>query len=70
MGSRIALIGGLSVLFLMTVLVLLRVLPGPHKSTDYLVIGTLATFFCLAVLFVVNVATGGETKDVFYKKRK
>ena len=70
MGSKIALIGGLSVLFVMTVLVMLRVLPGPHKSTDYLVIGTFATFFCLGVLFLVSVVTGGDTKDVFFKKRK
>ena len=70
MSSKIALVIGLAVLFLMTVLVLLRVLPGPHKPTDYLVIGTFATFFCLAVLFLVNVATKGETKDTFYKKRK
>ena len=70
MSSKIMLAMGLAVLFLMTVLVLLRVLPGPHKPTDYLVIGTIATFFCLAVLFLVNLATKGEPGNNFYKKRK
>ena len=70
MASKITLAMGLAVLFLMTVLVLLRVLPGPHKSTDYLVIGSCSTIVCLAVLFLVNLATKGETKDTFYKKRK
>jgi hypothetical protein len=29
------------------------VMPGPHKSTDYLVIGCVATLLCLLLLFVV-----------------
>ena len=70
MSTKIALVIGLAILFPMTVLVLLRILPGPHKPTDFLVVGTLATFFCLAVLFLVNAATKGETKDTFYRKRK
>jgi len=42
-------------LFAGTVAVLVNVLPGPHKSTDYLVIGAVATLLCLLALFVVLV---------------
>ena len=40
-------------IFAVTVAVLLTVMPGPHKSTDYLVIGCVATLLCLLLLFVV-----------------
>jgi hypothetical protein len=40
-------------IFGVTVAVLLTVMPGPHKSTDYLVIGCVATLLCLLLLFVV-----------------
>ena len=42
-------------LFAGTVAVLVNVMPGPHKSTDYLVIGAVATLLCLLALFVVLV---------------
>jgi hypothetical protein len=32
-------------------------MPGPHKSTDYLVIGCVATLLCLLLLFVVLINT-------------
>ena len=40
-------------IFGITVAILLAVMPGPHKSTDYLVIGCVATLLCLLLLFVV-----------------
>ena len=40
-------------IFAVTVAALLRVMPGPHKPTDYLVIGCVATLLCLLLLFVV-----------------
>jgi hypothetical protein len=42
-------------LFAGTVAVLVNVMPGPHKSMDYLVIGAVATLLCLLALFVVLV---------------
>jgi hypothetical protein len=33
--------------------ILLNVMPGPHKATDYLVMGAAATLLCLVLLFVV-----------------
>lgn len=37
--------------------ILLRLMPLPRKDTDYLVVGTLATFGALAVLFLTLLAT-------------
>lgn len=53
MKRTIALVALMVVLFAGTVAVLLNVMPGPHKSTDYLVIGAVATLLCLLLLFVV-----------------
>jgi Na+/melibiose symporter-like transporter len=53
MNRTIALALGMVMIFAVTVAVLLTVMPGPHKSTDYLVIGCVATLLCLLLLFVV-----------------
>ncbi len=53
MNRTIALALGMVIIFAATVGVLLAVMPGPHKSTDYLVIGCVATLLCLLLLFVV-----------------
>ncbi len=53
MNRTIALALGMLMIFGLTVAVLLTVMPGPHKSTDYLVIGCVATLLCLLLLFVV-----------------
>lgn len=53
MNRTIALVLGMVLIFGITVATLLVVMPGPHKSTDYLVIGCVATLLCLLLLFVV-----------------
>ena len=70
MGLKLALVAGLTMIFVVSVAVLMRIMPGPHRPTDYLVIGTLATFTCLVVLFVINVTVGSDARDVFFKRRK
>jgi Na+/melibiose symporter-like transporter len=57
MNRTIALTLGMVTIFAVTVAVLLAVMPGPHKSTDYLVIGCVATLLCLLLLFVVLINT-------------
>jgi hypothetical protein len=47
--------------------ILLRVMPGARKPTDYLVIGTMATFVALGTMFVVLLASSGD-RSVFRKK--
>ena len=39
--------------FAITILILANILPGPHRSTDYLVMGGVATMLCLILAFVL-----------------
>jgi hypothetical protein len=57
MNRTLALTLGMAVVFGVTVAVLWNVMPGPHKPTDALVIGCVATLLCLLLLFVVLVNT-------------
>lgn len=57
MNRTVVLVVGLFAVFLVTVGVLLNVMPGPHKATDYLVIGAVATLLCLLLLFVIVINT-------------
>jgi hypothetical protein len=57
MNRTVGLALGMVLIFGVTVAVLLAVMPGPHKSTDYLVIGCVATLLCLLLLFVVLINT-------------
>ena len=45
--------GGILALFIATIAILLNVIPAPHKNLDYLVIGAIATFLAMTVLWVV-----------------
>jgi hypothetical protein len=49
-----------------TVAILLRMMPGPHKAMDYLVIGAAATCVSMLILFLALV----KRSDAFYKRRK
>ena len=60
MNRTITLALGLIVVFVVAVGVLLAVIPGPHKSTDYLVIGAVATLLCLLLLFVALINTSAK----------
>jgi len=53
MNRTLALTLGMVMIFGVTIAILLVVMPGPHKPTDYLVIGCVATLICLLLLFVV-----------------
>jgi uncharacterized membrane protein len=57
-------------MFVITVVILLQVLPGPHKSTDYLVIGTVATLVCLLIVFLIVASTNASSRNKFFKQRK
>jgi len=50
--------------------VLLRILPHPLNETDYLVIGTVATFAALLALFLILLKTSIKSRDLFYKERR
>ncbi len=53
MNRNVILALSMVLLFVATVVILGALMPGPHKPTDYLVIGGAATFLCLVVLFVL-----------------
>jgi Na+/melibiose symporter-like transporter len=55
MNRTLALTLGMVMIFAVTVAILVAVMPGPHKSTDYLVIGCVATLLCLLLLFIILV---------------
>jgi len=58
MNRTITLSALLLVVFAVTVAILLQVLPGPHKSTDYLVAGAVATLLCILLLFFLLIKRG------------
>ena len=60
MNRTLTLTLGLVFVFIATVAILSAVMPGPHKPTDYLVIGGAATFLCLVLLFVALIMTAGR----------
>ena len=60
MNRNLALALGMAMIFAVTVGILVNVMPGPHKSTDYLVIGCVATLLCLLLLFVVLINTAKQ----------
>jgi Na+/melibiose symporter-like transporter len=70
MKRTLLLVCGMLLVFAVTVGILLNVLPGPHKSTDYLVIGAVATLLCLLLLFVVLINTIAKRPPESYKDQK
>ncbi len=70
LGVRILIIVvGISIVFLVVAAIMLKVLPGPHSPTDYLVIGASATMVSMVALFVVLITGFVKNPNVFYKKR-
>ena len=69
-GRILVLTFGLLAIFVAVALSLLQIIPGPHRNTDYLVIGAIATFVSMAVLFVVLIKTWVKTPDLFYKRKE
>lgn len=63
------LLAAAAIAFAVTVALGLKLLPSPHSDTDYLVIGSVATFVCLGVMFGVLITTWIRTPDVFFKTR-
>jgi hypothetical protein len=74
-GNRFGVLAGIAtVLFLLSALVFVRLLPGPLTDGDYLIIGCLSTLISLIVVFVLLVSTGAvgsrSLRDAFFHKRK
>ena len=68
---RIAvLVVAMIIVFFAVVAILFQIIPAPRKETDYLVIGTLATFASLATLFAVLITTIFKDPNALFFKRK
>jgi Na+/melibiose symporter-like transporter len=64
------LLGVTVALFVISIIVLTQVLPGPHSERDYFIIGCLATLVSLFVLFLIVISTWLKTPNPFFKRRK
>jgi hypothetical protein len=70
-GSRALMLVGVAIaLFGISIIVLTRVLPGPHTERDYFIIGCLSTLIALFALFLILIKTWIKEPDLFFKKRK
>ncbi len=68
--SRTLTLGAAAIIvFGVTVAIGLKLVPAPRTESDYLVIGSVATFLSLIVLFAVLLTTYLKSPEVFYKKR-
>lgn len=70
MARKIVFAAGILLIFGMSVLILLRFFPDPRKPADYLVIGTMATLFCILLVFIVVISTRDKGANTFYKRRR
>jgi multisubunit Na+/H+ antiporter MnhF subunit len=69
-GLRVLILSlALLLVFAASVVILLRVIPGPHTEQDFLVAGGVATFVTMLALFVVLITTWVKAPNVFYRKR-
>jgi predicted outer membrane lipoprotein len=61
---------GAACVFVVVAAIMLRLMPGPLRESDYLVIGSVATLVSLLVLFLLLVRTTLKSPDIFFKRRK
>ena len=69
-GRLAVLVLGMILVFVAVVGILMQIIPAPRKETDYLVIGTLATFASLATLFAVLITTVYKDSNALFFRRK
>lgn len=69
-GRLALLVLAMIIVFGVVAVILMQIIPAPRKETDYLVIGTLATFASLATLFGVLITTVYKDSNALFFKRK
>lgn len=70
MKRTLILVLGVICVFAVVAAILLKLMPGPLKDSDYLVIGSVATLVSLLALFFGLISTSVKSRDTFFKKRK
>ena len=69
MGSILARVAVLALVFAAVAGIMLKVMPAPLKDSDYLVIGTVATLVSMVAIFLLLVKGSGKKSNVFFKGR-
>jgi uncharacterized membrane protein len=59
----LVLAGGIAAVFVATIAILVNVIPRPHRNLDYLVIGAVATFLSMILLWVALMQQGAKPKE-------
>ena len=57
-------------LFGISIIGLVKLLPGPHTERDYFIIGCLATLLSLFAMFLILIKTWIKAPNLFGKRRK
>jgi len=70
MGRTLSLALAVVLIFSAVAGIMVKVMPGPLRDSDYLIIGSVATMVSLLILFVLVVTTSGKASSVFFKRRK
>jgi Na+/melibiose symporter-like transporter len=55
--------GGIVAVFVATIAILINVIPKPHRNLDYLVMGAVATFLSMILLWVALMQQGARPKE-------
>lgn len=61
---------GIAGLYCAAIFLAFGMVPEPRSRTDYLVIGTVATFAALVAIFVFLATSGNGMADLFFRKRR
>jgi hypothetical protein len=67
-GRLIALPGLFICVFGASAMILMRIVPGPLKELDYMVIGTVSVMLALLVVFLMIIKSA-RSGDLFFKRR-
>jgi hypothetical protein len=70
MTRYVALGAGVGIVFAIVVVVLLALMPAPHRQIDFMVAGSVATLVAMFVLFLVLVSTTMKSSNIFFTRRK
>ncbi len=70
MGRILVLGAGIVFVFAAVAMIFTQLIPGIPTRSDYLVIGTAATFISLITLFLILLKTWVSYPDVFFSKRQ
>jgi hypothetical protein len=69
--KRGLMLAGIAVcVFVVVAAIMLKLMPGPLKEFDYMVIGSVATLLALGAVFLMLVSSTMKSSDVFFKKRR